>query len=102
MDESPGPNTNIHHFPHRHRQYVEAFVTLLSGFGRPLSWPVIQCFAMQAFQIPTGSMAEHSGCPLSISLHQCGFLFDFGSDSLTVHRHNAPNVIPSADKFVGR
>jgi signal peptidase I len=93
MDESQAQTQTFSHFAHRHRHTVEAFVTLfewlLVAFILAL---LFQCFAMQAFQIPTGSMAETlRGDHFPFRCTQCGFLFDVGSDSLTVNRAQCPN-----------
>jgi len=80
------------HFAHRHRHSVESFVTLfewlLVAFILAL---LFQGFAMQAFQIPTGSMAETlRGDHWPLRCPQCGYTFDVGSDSLTVSRPQCP------------
>jgi signal peptidase I len=81
------------HFAHRHRHSVESFVTLfewlLVAFILAL---LFQGFAMQAFQIPTGSMAETlRGAHYSLRCTQCGYSFDVGSDSITIDRPQCPS-----------
>lgn len=80
-------------FAHRHRHTVESFVTLfewlLVAFILAL---LFQGFAMQAFQIPTGSMAETlRGDHFPICCPRCGFSFDVGSGSLSISRAQCPN-----------
>jgi signal peptidase I len=94
MDESQPTNQSepFSRFAHRHRHSVESFVTLfewlLVAFILAL---LFQGFAMQAFQIPTGSMAETlRGDHWPLRCPQCGYSFDVGSDNLTVSRPQCP------------
>lgn len=73
-------------FERRHHSSVEGVVTLLDwllvAFILAL---VFQTFAVQAFQIPTGSMAETlRGDHYRMRCVHCGFRFDTGSDSLSL------------------
>lgn len=91
MDEQrPQPYES---FAHRHRHSAENLITLLEwmliAFILAL---VFQGFAVQAFQIPTGSMAETlRGAHYQMRCYRCGYEFDAGSDSLTVNRPQCPN-----------
>lgn len=94
MDESQvkHPTEPFSRFAHRHRHSVESFVTLfewlLVAFILAL---LFQGFAMQAFQIPTGSMAETlRGNHWPLRCPQCGYSFDVGSDELTINRPQCP------------
>ena len=71
-------------FAHRHHHSAENLVTLLEwllvAFILAL---VFQGFAIQAFQIPTGSMAETlRGAHYQMRCLRCGYLFDSGSESI--------------------
>jgi len=68
---------------HRHQHSVENIVTLfewlLVAFILAL---LFQGFAVQAFQIPTGSMADTlRGAHYHLRCQQCGYAFDIGSDT---------------------
>lgn len=84
-------------FAHRHRQAVESAVTLLEWLLVAFILALLfQGFAMQAFQIPTGSMAETlRGDHFPIRCIRCGYSFDVGSDSLSVTRTSVPVVTMS-------
>ncbi|MCE5186144.1 MAG: signal peptidase I [Planctomycetaceae bacterium] len=91
MDESQAQTFST--FAHRHRRAVESAVTLfewlLVAFILAL---LFQGFAMQAFQIPTGSMAQTlRGDHFPLRCPRCGYSFDVGSESLTVTRAKCPS-----------
>lgn len=76
-----------------HHSSVEGVVTLLDwllvAFILAL---VFQAFGIQAFQIPTGSMAETlRGDHYRMRCLQCGFQFDTGSDSFSMNLPQCPN-----------
>lgn len=80
-------------FAHRHYHSAESIVTLLEwllvAFILAL---VFQAFAVQAFQIPTGSMAETlRGAHYQFRCHRCGYEFDTGKDSYSLDRPQCPN-----------
>lgn len=80
-------------FERRHHSSVEGVVTLLDwllvAFILAL---VFQAFGIQAFQIPTGSMAETlRGDHYRMRCLQCGYAFDTGSDSLSLDLPQCPN-----------
>ncbi|MBC8377824.1 MAG: signal peptidase I, partial [Planctomycetes bacterium] len=81
--EEPRPQPH-ESFAHRHHHSAENLVTLLEwllvAFILAL---VFQGFAIQAFQIPTGSMAETlRGAHYQMRCLRCGYLFDSGSESI--------------------
>ena len=83
--QRPQPAPNYGGFERRHHSSVEGVVTLLDwllvAFILAL---VFQAFAVQAFQIPTGSMAETlRGDHYRMRCVKCGFRFETGSDSLS-------------------
>ncbi len=80
-------------FERRHHTSVEGVVTLLDwllvAFILAL---VFQAFAIQAFQIPTGSMAETlRGDHYRMRCIRCGHAFDTGSDSMSLDLPQCPN-----------
>ena len=83
-------------FARRHHHSAENVVTLLEwllvAFILAL---VFQGFAIQAFQIPTGSMAETlRGKHYQLRCFRCGYKFDAGwegKDSVTLNRPQCPN-----------
>ena len=80
-------------FAHRHHHSAESIVTLLEwllvAFILAL---VFQGFAIQAFQIPTGSMAETlRGAHYQMRCFRCGYKFDAGSESISLNRPQCPN-----------
>lgn len=84
--QHPLPRPHDGGFERRHHSSVEGVVTLLDwllvAFILAL---VFQTFAVQAFQIPTGSMAETlRGDHYRMRCVHCGFQFDTGSDSLSL------------------
>ena len=90
--QRPRPESPHEGFQRRHHASVEGIVTLLDwllvAFILAL---VFQAFGLQAFQIPTGSMAETlRGEHYRMRCLQCGYAFDIGSDSLTVNLPQCP------------
>ena len=80
-------------FAHRHHHSAENIITLLEwllvAFILAL---VFQGFAIQAFQIPTGSMAETlRGAHNQFRCLRCGYKFDTGKDSYSLDRPQCPN-----------
>lgn len=80
-------------FAHRHQHSAENIITLLEWLLVALILALVfQGFAVQAFQIPTGSMAETlRGAHYQMRCFRCGHPFDAGSASLTVNRPQCPN-----------
>lgn len=68
---------------HRHQHSVESIITLLEWLLVAFILALLfQGFAVQAFQIPTGSMAETlRGAHYHLRCLQCGYAFDIGSDT---------------------
>lgn len=80
-------------FAHRHYHSTESIVTLLEwllvAFILAL---VFQGFAVQAFQIPTGSMAETlRGAHYRFRCYRCGYEFDVGKGEISLDRPLCPN-----------
>ncbi|MCI0499755.1 MAG: signal peptidase I [Planctomycetales bacterium] len=73
---------------HRHQHTVEGVVTLLDWLLVAFILALLfQGFAMQAFQIPTGSMAETlRGAHYHLRCLRCGHAFDVGSDLMEFGR----------------
>ena len=93
QNERPQPAESAGGFERRHHSSVEGVVTLLDwllvAFILAL---VFQAFGIQAFQIPTGSMAETlRGDHYRMRCIQCGYPFDTGSDSLSLDLPQCPN-----------
>jgi signal peptidase I len=93
QEERPQPANSAGGFERRHHSSVEGVVTLLDwllvAFILAL---VFQAFGIQAFQIPTGSMAETlRGDHYRMRCIQCGCPFDTGSDSLSLDLPQCPN-----------
>ncbi len=91
--EQQTPSKSDRGFERRHHSSVEGVVTLLDwllvAFILAL---VFQAFGIQAFQIPTGSMAETlRGDHYRMRCLQCGYAFDTGSDSLSLDLPQCPN-----------
>ncbi len=85
--------TSYESFAHRHHHSAESIVTLLEwllvAFILAL---VFQGFGVQAFQIPTGSMAETlRGAHYRFRCFRCGYEFDTGKDSYMLDRPQCPN-----------
>ncbi len=90
--EEPRPQPQ-ESFAHRHHHSAENIITLLEwllvAFILAL---VFQGFAIQAFQIPTGSMAETlRGDHYQLRCCRCGHLFDTGKESVSLGRPQCPN-----------
>lgn len=100
MDENQTQTQTFSRFAHQHRHAVENVVTLfewlLVAFILAL---LFQGFAMQAFQIPTGSMAETlRGDHFPFRCTRCGFAFDVDS-GMSINRAQCPNcdyILPPA------
>ena len=80
-------------FAHRHYHSTESIVTLfewlLVAFILAL---VFQGFGMQAFQIPTGSMAETlRGAHYQFRCRRCGYVFDTSNTAGSFDRPQCPN-----------
>jgi signal peptidase I len=91
--ERPGPAAASGGFERRYHSSVEGVVTLLDwllvAFILAL---VFQAFGVQAFQIPTGSMAETlRGDHYRMRCLRCGYRIDTGSDSLSIDLPECPN-----------
>ena len=91
--EHPEPTGTPGGFERRYHSSVEGVVTLLDwllvAFILAL---VFQAFGIQAFQIPTGSMAETlRGDHYRMRCLRCGFRIDTGSDSLSIDLPECPN-----------
>ena len=80
-------------FERRHQHSVEGIVTLLEWLLVAFILALLfQCFAMQAFQIPTGSMAETlRGDHYRMRCFRCGYPFDVGYDAVSYSRPQCPN-----------
>jgi signal peptidase I len=78
---------------HRHQHSVESILTLLEWLLVAFILALLfQGFAMQAFQIPTGSMAETlRGAHYHLRCLQCGYAFDVGSESTGYVHPRCPN-----------
>lgn len=94
MDFTDEPqNESYESFAHRHHHSAESIVTLLEwllvAFILAL---VFQAFAVQAFQIPTGSMAETlRGAHYQFRCLRCGYEFDMGKDTYSLDRPQCPS-----------
>lgn len=83
MEENrPQPQESL---AHRHQHSVESIITLLEWLVVAFILALMfMTFAMQAFQIPTGSMAETlRGAHYSIRCVRCGYRFDVGNDAVS-------------------
>jgi signal peptidase I len=78
---------------HRHRHSVESVITLLEWLLVAFILALLfMIFAMQAFQIPTGSMAETlCGAHYRMRCCRCGYGFDIGNDGVSYGRPHCPN-----------
>ena len=87
-EKRPQPQESL---AHRHQHSVESIITLLEWLVVAFILALMfMTFAMQAFQIPTGSMAETlRGKHYQIRCIRCGWNFDAGND--TVSRPQCPN-----------
>ncbi len=81
-------------YPHRRRS------TTVEGIVNTLDWLLValilalvfRAFAVEAFQIPTGSMAETlKGAHWHLRCLRCGKPYDLGGDSDTLGRPSCPN-----------
>jgi signal peptidase I len=78
---------------HRHRHSVESVITLLEWLLVAFILALLfMIFAMQAFQIPTGSMAETlCGAHYRVRCCRCGYSFDIGNDAVSYGQPHCPN-----------
>ena len=78
---------------HRHRHSVESVITLLEWLLVAFILALLfMTFAMQAFQIPTGSMAETlRGAHYQVRCCRCGYSFDIGNDAVSYGQPHCPN-----------
>ena len=91
MEENrPQPYQSI---AHRHQHSVESVVTLLEWLLVAFILALLfMTFAMQAFQIPTGSMAETlRGAHYQLRCFRCGYRFDVSNDAISYGRTQCPN-----------
>jgi signal peptidase I len=91
MEENrPQPQESL---AHRHQHSVESIITLLEWLVVAFILALMfMTFAMQAFQIPTGSMAETlRGAHYSMRCVRCGHRFDVGNDAVSYARPQCPN-----------
>jgi len=77
----------------RHQHSVESVITLLEWLLVAFILALLfMTFAMQAFQIPTGSMAETlRGAHYQVRCCRCGYNFDIGNDAVSYGRPHCPN-----------
>jgi signal peptidase I len=77
----------------RHQHSVESVITLLEWLLVAFILALLfMTFAMQAFQIPTGSMAETlRGAHYQVRCCRCGYRFDVGNDAVSDGRPQCPN-----------
>lgn len=89
-EQRPQPQESL---SHRHQHSVESVITLLEWLLVAFILALLfQGFAMQAFQIPTGSMAETlRGDHYQIRCMRCGHSFDIGNDAVSYGRPQCPN-----------
>ena len=89
-EKRPQPQESL---AHRHQHSVESIITLLEWLVVAFILALMfMTFAMQAFQIPTGSMAETlRGKHYSIRCVRCGYAFDVGDDAASYGRPQCPN-----------
>lgn len=80
-------------FARRHQHSVESIVTLLEWLLVAFILALMfQGFGVQAFQIPTGSMAETlRGAHYKMRCQQCGYMFNVGSDGGSLGKPQCPN-----------
>jgi signal peptidase I len=91
MEENrPQPQESL---AHRHQHSVESIITLLEWLVVAFILALMfMTFSMQAFQIPTGSMAETlRGAHYRIRCVRCGHQFDVGNDAVSYGRPQCPN-----------
>ena len=89
-EKRPQPQESL---AHRHRHSVESIITLLEWLVVAFILALMfMTFAMQAFQIPTGSMAETlRGAHYPICCFRCGYAFDVGNGEVSYGRPQCPN-----------
>lgn len=89
-EKRPQPHESL---AHRHQHSVESIITLLEWLVVAFILALMfMTFAMQAFQIPTGSMAETlRGAHYQLRCIRCGYQFDVGNDSASYSRPQCPN-----------
>ena len=89
-EKRPQPQESL---AHRHQHSVESIITLLEWLVVAFILALMfMTFAMQAFQIPTGSMAETlRGAHYRIRCVRCGHGFDVGNDATSYGRPQCPN-----------
>ncbi|OQY07761.1 MAG: signal peptidase I [Planctomycetales bacterium 4572_13] len=89
-EKRPQPQESL---AHRHQHSVESIITLLEWLVVAFILALMfMTFAMQAFQIPTGSMAETlRGKHYRIRCIRCGHAFDVGNDAVSYGRPQCPN-----------
>lgn len=77
----------------RHQHSVESVITLLEWLLVAFILALLfMTFAMQAFQIPTGSMAETlCGAHYRVRCCRCGYCFDIGNDAVSYGQPHCPN-----------
>ncbi|MHC5155231.1 MAG: signal peptidase I, partial [Planctomycetota bacterium] len=96
-EKRPQPQESL---AHRHRHSVESIITLLEWLVVAFILALMfMTFAMQAFQIPTGSMAETlRGAHYQLRCQRCGHCFDVGNDAISYGRSQCPNcdyIVPA-------
>lgn len=89
----------------KHQHSVESIITLLEWLLVAFILALLfQLFAMQAFQIPTGSMAETlRGAHYQLRCPRCGYSFDVGDGSVSYQQPQCSNCdffVPI--KLIGR
>ena len=89
-EKRPQPQESL---AHRHQHSVESFITLMEWLVVAFILALLfMTFAMQAFQIPTGSMAETlRGVHYQVRCFRCGHAFDVGNDAVSYSRAQCPN-----------
>ncbi|MEN8128309.1 MAG: signal peptidase I [Planctomycetota bacterium] len=89
-EKRPQPQESL---AHRHQHSVESIITLLEWLVVAFILALLfMTFTMQAFQIPTGSMAETlRGAHYRIRCIRCGHHFDVGNDAVSHNRPQCPN-----------
>ncbi|MHC5082654.1 MAG: signal peptidase I [Planctomycetota bacterium] len=94
MEETrPQPQNSESSLARQHFQQVESIVTLLEWLLVAFILALLfQGFGMQAFQIPTGSMAETlRGAHYRMRCFRCGYHFDTDTGSVSTDRAQCPN-----------
>ncbi|MHC5181385.1 MAG: signal peptidase I [Planctomycetota bacterium] len=96
-EKRPQPQESL---AHRHQHSVESIITLLEWLVVAFILALMfMTFAMQAFQIPTGSMAETlRGAHYQVRCIRCAHHFDVGNDAISYGRSQCPNcdyIVPA-------